>query len=174
MKQTKKITLSAMLTALGAVLMIIGAVLEVLDLSACAIASLTVVFAYLEIGHPYTFLIWICTSLVTALIFQSSVIWIEYLLVFGIYPILKAYIEKLPRIFWLPVKLVYINAVIWLLLLVFEKLFGIPFFESDLFIMKVFTYVLINVAFVAYDMFITVMVRLYFDKFRPKFKKFLK
>lgn len=174
MKQTKKITLSATLTALGTVFMVLGAVFEVLDLSVCALASLTVVFAYIEIGHPYTFLIWICTSLITALLFSGSVVWVEYLLVFGIYPILKAYIEKLPRVFWFPVKLVYINAVIWLLLLIVEKLLGLPFFESDLFIMQALTYLLINVAFIAYDVFITIMVRLYFDRFRPRFKKFLK
>ena len=174
MRQTKKITLSAMLTALGTVFMVIGAVFEVLDLSVCALASLLVVFAYIEIGHPYTFLIWICTSLATALLFSGSVVWVEYFLVFGIYPIIKAYIEKCGRAFWFPIKLLYINAVIWLLLLLVEKLLGLPFFDSDLFIMKALTYLLINVAFFVYDMVITTAVRLYFEKFRHRFKKFLK
>jgi hypothetical protein len=146
----------------------------VLDLSACALASLVMVFSYIELGSPYTFLIWICTTLISALIFPSSPVWIEYLLVFGIYPILKAYIERLPRLFWWPIKLVYINAVIWLLILFVQLIFGIPFLEGDTVWLRAATYVLINVAFVMYDMFITVMVRFYFDKLRHRFLRFLK
>jgi len=154
--------------------MALGAVLEVLDLSVCALASLLVVFVYLEIGSPYTFLVWICTSLISALVFPGSILWVEYLLVFGIYPILKAYFERLPKIFWWIVKLVYFNFVIWALFLVVEFLLGIPFFEGDNLIWKAALYVLMNVAFVAYDLFITVMVRLYYDKFRKRFLRFLK
>lgn len=173
MKNTKKLTLSATLVALGAVFMIIGAVFEVMDLTACALASLTVVFAYLELGSPYTWLIWLCTSLATALMFPGSLIWVEYLLVFGIYPILKGYVERLRRPLWLPVKLAFINAIIWALIFLVDLIFGTPFLEGDSEIMKVLLYVLMNVAFIAYDAFITVMVRFYMIKIRPRFKKFL-
>ena len=163
-----------MLTALGTVLMIFGAVFDIFDLTACALVSLTVVFAYLEIGSPYTWLIWLCTSLATALMFPGSMIWVEYLLVFGVYPILKAYIERLPRWAWFPVKLVLINAIIWALIFLVDAIFGTPLLDADTSVMKVVLYVLINVAFISYDMFITVMVRLYIHKYRPKFSKFLK
>ena len=174
MKTTKKVTLSAMLVALGTALMLLGSVIEVLDLSVCAIASLVVVFVYLELGSPYTWLVWLCTSLCTALVYFGSIVWVEYFLVFGIYPILKAYIEKLPRAFWWPIKLVFINAVIWAVFAICELILGIPFFGEDTMIIKVAVYALINIAFVAYDMFITVMVRLYYDKIRRRFKRFLK
>ena len=95
-------------------------------------------------------------------------------MVFGIYPLLKAYIERLPRWSWWPIKLLFINAEIWGIFAVSELLLGIPFFGEERMIMKVALYVLINVAFVAYDLFITVMVRLYYEKFRRRFKQFLK
>ena len=120
MKDTKKITLSAMLTALGVVIMLLGAVIEMLDLTVGAIASLIVVFVFVEIGKPYHWLVWLCTSLITALIYPGSALWIEYFLIFGIYPILKAYIERLPKWSWWPVKLVYINAVVGMLALAME------------------------------------------------------
>ena len=113
MSQTKKITLAALLVALGTVFMVIGAVIEVLDLTVCALSSLLVVFVFLEIGGYYPWLVWICTSLCTALLYPGSIIWAEYALVFGIYPLIKAYIEKLPKWSWFIVKLAYINAVIW-------------------------------------------------------------
>ena len=50
MRTTKKITLCAMACALGTVIMLLGAVIETLDLTVCAMASLLVVFVYLEIG----------------------------------------------------------------------------------------------------------------------------
>lgn len=174
MRQTKKLTLCAILTALGAVIMMLGAVVEVLDLTVCALASLIMVFVYLEIGAPYTYLVWICTSLVTGLIYPGSIVWIEYFLVFGIYPIVKAYVERLTRWLWIPVKLVYVNAVCLALFFVSEKLFGVPFFEDDLLWLKVVTWGVMNIAFLAYDLFITTMVKFYYDRIRRRFFKFLK
>ena len=174
MSQTKKITLSAMMVALGTAFMVLGAVIEVLDLTVCALASMLVVFVYLEIGSYYPWLVWICTSLATALIYPGSIIWAEYLLVFGIYPLIKAYIERLPRWSWIIVKLIYINAVVWGMFCISEFLLGIPFFEDDSRLLIVITYVLTNIAFLAYDLFITVMVRFYFAKLRPRIQKLLK
>ena len=162
------------MVALGTTFMIIGAVIEVLDLSVCALASLLVVFIYLEVGSYYPWLVWICTTLATGLLYPGSLLWAEYLLVFGVYPLMKSYIERLPRWSWIIVKLLYANAVIWILFLVCEKLLGIPFFEDEGRLMRIITYILTNVAFVAYDFFITVMVRFYYDKLRPRFKRFLK
>ena len=174
MSQTKKITLSALMVALGTVFMVIGAVFEVLDLTVCAMASLLVLFIFLEIGSYYPWLVWICTSLATALLYPASIIWAEYALVFGIYPLIKSYIEKLPKWSWFIVKLAYINAVIWGLFAICEILLGLPFFDAEGTGMVVLLYVLMNVAFIAYDLFITVMVRFYYDRLRQRFKKFLK
>lgn len=174
MRKTKKITLSAMIVALSTVFMVLGAVIEVLDLSVCALASLLVCFVYIEIGSPYTWLVWLCTSLTTFVCFPGSIVWMEYFLIFGIYPILKAYIEKLPRKIWIIAKLLFINAIIWVLIFAVELILGIPFFAVDKVWLKAAIYVLMNVAFIAYDLFITVLVRVYFEKFRPRFKNLLK
>ena len=163
-----------MLTALGTVLMAAGAVFEMIDLTACAVASLLVVLVYIEIGSPYTWLTWLATSLATALMFPGSPVWAEYLFVFGIYPLLKAYIERLPRPAWFPVKLLFINAILWVLILLVEGVFGIPIFGGEGEVMKLVIYLTANVAFVVYDLFITAMVRVYVLKFRPRFKRFFK
>ena len=174
MKTTKKITLSAMVIALGTVFMVLGGFIEVLDLSACAVASVLVAFVYIELGSPYTWLVWLGTSLATFVSFSGSVLWLEYFLVFGIYPILKAYIERLPRTFWIFLKLIFINAVLWLIFLGFEFIFKTSVFIVDKLWMKIGIYALMNVAFIAYDIFITVMVRFYLVRLRPRFKHLLK
>ena len=174
MRTTKKLTLSSVMVALGAVIMALGAMVEVLDLSVCVLASLIMVFIYLEIGSPYTWLTWLATSLITFLIFPGKTIWLNYFLVFGIYPLLKAYIEKLPKAVWIIVKLAYANAVVWAMFFLMELIFGVPLFEKDALWLKAVLYVIINVAFLAYDLFITMAVRVYFGKIRQKISTMLK
>lgn len=163
-----------MITALGVVFLTVGALWEVMDLSLCAFASLLVAFVYIEIGSPYTWLVWLSTSLISFISFSGSVVWIEYLSVFGIYPILKAYIERTPRALWLIIKLAYINAVTLLLIFCMEFIIGTAFFGTDAVWLKVLTYILVNIAFVAYDAFLTVLIRVYMSKYRHRFRKFLK
>ena len=180
MKQTKKLTLSAMLVALGTVFMVLGAVIEVFDLTAVALASVLVAFVYIELGSPYTWLVWICTTLCTFLFYQHSAMWFIYLVLFGIYPILKYYIEKLPVFARWILKLLFFNAALVALIFLSELIIGVPFFtvedrfaEFALFI-KAGLYVGFNIAFVLYDIFLNVMIRVYYQRFRTKFLRFLK
>lgn len=174
MSRTKKITLSAMTVALGTLFLILGGYFGVLDLSACAIASVLVAFVYIEIGSPYTWLVWICTSLTAFILFPEGIIWLEYFAFFGIYPILKAYIERLRRPFWLPIKLVYANAVLVCAIFICELVFMTPFFVIDKLWAKAAIYAILNVAFVAYDIFVTVLVRFYLERLRHRFRHLLK
>ena len=174
MRKTKKITLSAMVVALGTLFLVLGGFIDVLDLSASAIASVLVAFVYIEIGSPYTWLVWLSTTLASFICFSGSVLWLEYFLIFGIYPILKAYIERTPRKFWLILKLIFINAMLWLIFLGFELIFKTSVFIVDKTWMKIGIYLIMNVAFIAYDLFVTVMVRFYIERLRPRFKHLLK
>ena len=163
-----------MCIALGVIFSVLGAVFEVFDMTACALASLLVVFVYIEIGSPYTWLVWLSTSLLSAICFPGSLIWVEYFVIFGIYPILKAYFERLARPFWWPVKLLYINVMIWLIFLACEFILGLPFFGGEALWMNIVIYVIMNIAFVAYDLFISVMIRYYLQSFRKRIKHLLK
>ena len=174
MRSTKKLTLSGVLVALGAVLMVLGGFVEVLDLTVCALVSLIVVFVCIEIGTPYTFLVWLATSLATFLLSPGKTLWLLYLLIFGIYPILKGYIERLKRPLWLILKLVFINAVLLTLSFLFEIIFSVPLVVLPSKLATAAVYLVMNIAFAAYDKFISVMVRIYFGKFRNRIKHLLK
>ena len=174
MRQSKKIAIGAMAVALGVAVMALGALIDTVDLTVAAIASLLMTFLYIEIGAPYTWFCWLATSLIAALLFPASLVWLEYLLIFGIYPLIKALIERLPRLLWWPVRLAFLNAMLLLVTLLAAKIFGVPFFEREETWYKIALFAVANVAFVAYDLFITFMVRIYFAKFRDKIKKFLK
>lgn len=174
MRTTKKITVSAMVVALGAIFLVIGSYISAVDLIFEIVASLLAVFIYLEIGAPYTWLVWLATTLTVAFLPNGITVAGLYFLVFGIYPILKAYIERTPRALWWPIKLAYINVIIVILALAVRLITGASMFASEMLIVNIALWVLINVAFIAYDMFITVAVRLYMLKYRKIFTKFLK
>ena len=181
MNQTKKLTLSAMIVALGTVFMVLGAVVEVFDLTAVALASALVALVYIELGSPYTWLVWLCTTFTTFILYQHSTMWFLYLVLFGVYPILKGYIERLPRIFWWLIKLPIANASFALMVLGIQLIFPFPFIDpGESFFgitgsaLYVAVWALFNVAFIAYDFFITVMARFYMVRLRPRFKKIFK
>jgi hypothetical protein len=174
MKTTKKITVCAMVVALGAIFLVVGSYISAVDLIFEGVASLLAVFVYIELGSPYTWLVWPATTLTVAFLPNGISVAGLYFLVFGIYPILKAYIERTPRVLWWLIKLVYINVIILILAATVRLITGASMFTSELFIVNLALWVLINVAFVAYDMFITVAVRLYMLKYRKIFARFLK
>ena len=172
MRETKKLALSALLVALGTVFMMLGSFVEVLDLTVCALASVIIAFVYVELGSPYTWLVWLATSLCTAVL--GGVLWMEYLLIFGIYPILKAYIEKLRHGAWIPLKLLFANVACVLIHLLSKLVIGTSLFDAESRLMVILTVVIMNVAMIAYDYFLNVMVRFYYDKLRDRVKRFLK
>lgn len=181
MRTSKKITLSAMAAALSAVLLALSSLLGLMELTVGAIASLLVVFIHVEVGAPYQWLVWLVTSLIALLLLPSKTIGFAYLLVFGIYPILKSFIERLPRWSWLIIKFVYISAILAACIFLSELVLGVGFF-ADLpelsstlaTLAKIGVVALFYVAFFAYDAFIAVLVRLYYLKYREKFKRLLK
>ena len=174
MKKTKKLTLSAILVAMSVVFMLLGSFVEIMDLSVCAAASLIIVFIYLEIGPSYALMAYLSTSVIGFIILPAKLMAVEYFLVFGIYPLLKAFVERFAKWSWIPLKLVFINAVIWILFAVCELLLGVPFFEGDNLFLKVCFYLFINLTFIVYDVFITVMVRFYYDKIRHRIRALLR
>ena len=180
MRQTKKLTLGAMIIALGVLFMTLGYFVEALDLTVAALLSLTMAFAFIELGSPYTYIIWLATSLLGGLFFTASLVWLTYFLIFGIYPILKAYIERAPKWSWIPIKLLVFNAMLIILIFVSQLIVGVPLFsvgeelsEYAVYI-KVGLYVLCNIAFFVYDVFMTVMIRAYLTRLRHRFSRFLR
>ena len=92
--QVKYLTVSAMLCALGVVVLGLGSIVEVLDLTFAIFASLLTVYAVIEIGGFYPWMIWIVTSAVAFLLLPLTTPVLFYALLAGFYPILKQKIES--------------------------------------------------------------------------------
>ena len=96
-KQTKYLTVSAMLCALGVILLSLGSLVEVLDVTTSVLASLFCVYAVIEMGGAYPWMIWGVTSLLSLLILPQKTPALFYALLAGFYPILKEKLERLSR-----------------------------------------------------------------------------
>ena len=160
-----------MLCALSVIVLGLGAVIEVLDISVAVIASLFVVYAIIEIGGAYPWLIWIVTSIIALLLLPLKTPVLFYALLTGYYPILKQKIERrMARIpAWIAkmgvfvLSLAVIVAVAWL--------FAPALLETTGgWIMVVATLVLGVFAFVLYDFCLTRLITLYFAKLQKRFR----
>lgn len=93
-QRTKKLTVSAMLCALGVIFMALGAMIEVLDLSTAAIASLLCIYAVIELKGFYPWMIWLVTSILSLILLPIKTPALFYAFFLGYYPILKAILER--------------------------------------------------------------------------------
>ena len=170
-------TVSAITVALGVSLMLIGSLVPQLDLTLSCLAGVLMAFIYIELGSPYTYLVWLCTSLIVAIIFPLGLMWLAYLVMFGIYPVIKGYIERLRRPLWLPIKLLYAAVSMAVLFLISTFIMGIKtesFFGLPMELCYAILALFAIVCFLLYDRLICVFVRFYYARIRPKIKSFLK
>lgn len=170
--KTRRLSLGAMLVSLGTVLLYIGAVTDVLDLSLCAAASLIVVFALIEFGKAYAYTICAATAILSFLILPSKFASLMYLFA-SLYTIFKLYFEKPRRVISWLLKLLYFNAVMILCLLAAKYIFMLP---DDGLAADIVLLLLGNAAFVLYDIAVSRLAVVYVFKLRKRFKldRFLK
>jgi hypothetical protein len=89
MKSAKRVALSAILCTLGVLFLYIGSVLEILDLTMGALASVIVIFSVIEMGGKSPYLIYAVTSVLSLLLLPNKFPAFLYFAFAGIYPILK-------------------------------------------------------------------------------------
>ena len=168
---------------MGVAVLILGAFIETLDLSMAAIASFLCIFAVIELGGVYPWLIFAVTSILSIIIMPQSLGGWFYLLFFGYYPIFKEKFERLNKYLAWFIKFVLLNSALLLcvstvsflfyggnLLDTFNFIFGDV--EKGIYF-SVGIYLLANIAFFIYDIALTKLITVYFVKIRPRFR-FLK
>ena len=184
-EQTKKLTLSATLAAMGVVLLMIGGLVEVLDLSMAAIASFFCIFAVIEMGKGYPWMIFAVTGILSVLLMPQGLGGWFYLVFFGYYPIIKEKLEKLHRSLSWGVKIVVFNFAVTVYGVIcyfmffgeikqlFEEVSSLLGGMSGTTVILAVIYLVLNIVFVIYDIALTRLITLYLVKLRKKFK-FLK
>ena len=166
-KKTRKLALSAMLCALGVVILYLGALIEVLDLSLAAVASLIVVFAVIELGSPWQWLIYGVTGLLACLLLPQKFGAAVYVLFTGCFPIVKRWAEKtFPRTLAFVFKLGFFNLSL-LAAYGLTRALGIPVVLNTAIYLSVG---FLELTYLLYDLVLTRLITLYVYRFREKLK----
>lgn len=163
MKKTRKIAIAAILSALSVVILLLGSIITVLDMTAVALASLLIMLAVIEIGGAYPYLIWLVSGVLSLLLLPDKFGAVLYFAFGGIYPIFKAMFERLHYIVTWVLKFSCFNVMLIIMIIVIKFVLGLP--DTGLgFTLPVFA--LCNFTFFVYDIATTQLVTLYLVKFR--------
>ena len=155
-----------MTCALSVVLMLFGAVFEVMDLSCAAICSALMIFLILELGGAYPALVYCATTLLGMLLLPNKLPALYYALFFGWYPIVKLPLERLSRVTSWILKLV-LCAISLTVILLTSTLFA-P--AEELIGISVPVYVLCLAVFAIYDVALSRITVAYLVRYRHKIK----
>lgn len=168
---TKRLTVCAVLTALGVCISWLGSLVGVLDLCTPLLTALLLVPIVIEYGKGYPFGVWLATVILALLLLPNKSPAAVYL-VFGYYPILKAYLERLRP---LPCRLLkqLIFAAVDLALVYGSNLVvgvqeDVPTWYNAA--LLVGGYLVLNLV----DIALTRLISAYVFKYRPRFAKWMR
>jgi hypothetical protein len=168
-QRTKRLTVSAMLAAIGVVMLLIGSFLESLDLTVAALASMLCIYAVIELGGAYPWMIWGVTSLLGLLLLPYPKTPALFYLLIGFYPILKEKLEKLKRLPCLLFKLVVIHAVLGIVLLALWIFPELRELLGNVWLL-LGTYAITVVTFLIYDYALTKLITFYLIRLRSRLR----
>ena len=171
MRSAKKLALSALLAALSAVILFLGGALELIDLSAAAIATLFVSFTLFELGAGYAVLLWAVASVASLLLFPSSAS--LFYAAIGLYPILKAQLEKLSPIWEWVLKMLSANAILAVYVVMGKFVLMLPDEIFSGWLLWAF-FALSNLCFILFDVALSRLLTVYTLRLRPRLSRFLK
>ncbi len=175
MKNTNKITLCAIMSALATVIMLVS-YFPYLTYAVPAVAGLCIMAVVIEINLKWAFFSYIISS-VLVFMFAETESKLLYIFLFGYYPIIKSLIEKIGNqiIEWI-LKLLNFNISVVLAYFILTKLFMLPL--GDFGPLAQYGVIILlglgNIVFVVYDIAVSRMSQFYYYKLHSKVKKIFK
>ena len=183
---TRRIAMCAVLCALAVVMLGLGAVIEVIDITAAAVASLVLLPILLCYGARYAWLSYAVTGVLGVLLMPQSLGAWMFAGLTGFYPIIKQKLDRLPRLLGWAVKLLLLTAVLLLYLAIFYFILlggegclfdaflkgfgeeeGTPLRAWAVVILSLFTYIL-------FDLLIDRLLILYYLRWQKRVERWMK
>ena len=148
--KTRDISLSGLFAAVAVIILYMGSLIPDFDLAAAAIAGVIPAVICAVTGVANGFMNFLATAILAFILLPSKRVGVEYLFVFGIYPLMKIYIDRLRK----PVvagiiKALFSNAVIIICMQFFAGLFLAPEFMGKKW--KMLAIIVLNIVFWIYD-----------------------
>ncbi|MBQ8782932.1 MAG: hypothetical protein IJZ57_04085 [Clostridia bacterium] len=125
MKNSSKTALSGMAVAFGTVVMLLASAIPTLEYAVPAFAGFMILFVLIELGVGWAAGAYVATSLLGVFIVPNKEAVGMYIALFGLYPIVKFFVDRLPKIPGYIVKTVFFSVMAVGVYYVMIKVFGI-------------------------------------------------
>ena len=164
----KRLTVCAMLVALGVIFLGIGALIEVLDISMAVFASICVIIAIVEYGKSAPWMVYAGISALSLLLLPNKLPAALFALFAGFYPILKEKLERKNNIIRWILKEIIFNLCLAIIILLYFFLF----FKGTVQVSWMITVAIIfsELVFILYDKAISKIIRIYVMEIRHRLK----
>lgn len=185
-RKSKRLALCAVLCALGVVILGVGAVLEVMDITTTMLASLLLLPIMLCYGNGYAFMAYAVTGVLSVILMPYSFAPWMYLGLAGYYPMIKCKLDRLPRALGYLLKALLVLAALTVYFFAFYLLmmqgagsfadaFTLAFGEEGDASWVGWTAIALSfIAFFAYDLLIDRLLVLYRYKWQARVERWMK
>ena len=172
MKNSFRIALCSVITALSVLFMLMTMILPVAAYSSVMLTGLCTSLIVEEIDRKYALCSFAAVSILSAVLIPDKESVILYVVFFGYYPVLKDFIEtKFKKLVNFVIKMLVFNSACLISFFTSIYVLSVPkdsFMIGDLYLPWVIL-IMANLLFLIYDYTLEVMIRLY----RVRFKKYL-
>ena len=170
-KRSGIVALGGMIAAVSVVLMLLTVYIPLLEQALPALAGVLLIAAVIETGAGWAFVIYIAVGLLSLLFAFNNGAAFYYILFFGLYTIVKSFIERIPikPLQWV-VKLLFFNmCAVAVYFVIFVWILHLP--DSVFKYGYAATLAVINVVFIVYDIALSRLVVTYRTRIRKLFRK---
>lgn len=169
-KRAAGVALGGVLTAVSLLLLYVAALSPSGKLGIVALAGLVPAVGVISGGLAVGFACYAATGILGVLLLPDKGCAVLYLVLLGLYPVLKSLIERLRKlVLELILKLVFFNAVLSVLVYIFSALL-FPFLSQQL-QNPLLIYLVGNVVFLVYDFGMSKLLTYYAIRIRPAIRK---
>lgn len=156
---SKKITYSGILLGLNIVLLLISNLISINTMFFMGLASLIISVIVMEYGVNTGVVFYIASIILSFVVMPNKSQWLLYTLTFGIYGLVKYFIEKGRPIYTeVILKLIFANLVAVILYLILKNIVIIP--------INIITIIVYQVAFLVYDYVYSLFIEYYNEKIK--------
>ena len=156
---SKKITYSGILLGLNILLLLISNLISINTMFFMGLASLIISVIVMEYGVNTGLVFYIASIILSFIVMPNKAQWLLYTLTFGIYGLVKYFIEKgRPIYIEVILKLIFANLVAVILYLILKNIVIIP--------INIITIIVYQVAFLVYDYVYSLFIEYYNEKIK--------
>ncbi|WP_288221965.1 hypothetical protein [uncultured Clostridium sp.] len=162
--KAKEITLSAVLIALTLIILYLNLILPISTISILTLASLLIPVALIRGSMKSAILVYISSSIIGFFLLPINII-LLYILFFGIYGIVKYFIEKIKNIpLEILLKLIFFNMIFFISFFLFKSFIAIQITKLPLGIF----WILAQVVFLVFDYALSLLITFYLERIHTK------